>query len=163
MAPLKDRQAFKDTVDRAGKRGHEGNEPTDPPWPRAPAVPFEVTEPNTDKTERKLTGGFRAGVAHISDWASGASKRIAFLWAVVGFLFTVVGALMAWWSTHQGFVKATSLTPIVEQLNAINKSIDSNQRNNETSFAGISKDIEWLKREQHVADTQPLKPEKTHR
>lgn len=94
----------------------------------------------------------------------GATKE-AFL-GVWGVLAVIFGAAAAGWTAHVFFaeplIAATvkkQLEPIAADISTMKNIQETNQRAVETSLAAIGTDLVWLKHEQGIASTQPIKPE----
>lgn len=133
---------------------HPAREPSDPPfWPTRPIQgrpgdgnPHREPPPNP---------------------LEATQKSMAAVWGIIAVIF---GAAAAGWTAHTFFTKPLiasavkeELKPLGDKLEELRKLEELNQRANEASFAGIKTDIAWLKREQKVDETQPIKSEKPHR
>ncbi len=77
-----------------------------------------------------------------------------------GVLVVIFSAASAGWAARAFYDKQILTTAINDALRPVVKSQEDNQRDIETTFAGVQKDIEWLKREQKVAGEQPIVQEK---
>jgi hypothetical protein len=151
---------------RAARRNHPGQEDSDPPV--QPPRPAPTASPYPPITEDYRPG---AGARHLDlpPQRNIEATKNAFL-GVWGILAVIFGAAAAGWTVHVFFAQPLiaasvkeELKPVRDELEKMKIAQEANQRSNETSFASLGKDIEWLKRGQVEINTQPLKPEKKPR
>jgi hypothetical protein len=147
---------------RASRRFHPGAEDSDPPTPRRVQTATDWPPPSV--VDLRPGAGNPSGRPPSIE---ATSKAFLGVWGVLAVIF---GSAGAGWTAHAFFAKplitATikdEMKPVLGKLDDLQKTQDLNQRANEKSFASISTDIDWLKRDLKIQDTQPIKSEKPHR
>lgn len=149
--PIDDRWKMKRAIEESAPGAHRGNpqrEPSDPPVSGGYPPKVKTLPPSS-------SGGHRLESVH---------KSLSVHWGIAAVIAT---AVTAGWTAHAFLAKPLiaeavreELKPMRDELAELKRVGDVNQRSNEASFAGIKTDIDWLKREKKVDETQPIKPER---
>lgn len=155
MAPIDDRRRFRDDIAKAIRQSHPGSEPSIPPEPFATPIQGRPGDGNPH-IEPPRHGHIEA-----------TQKVFVGVWGVIAIMF---GCASAGWTVHSFIARPLiaetvkeELRPVMMQLVELKNAQEINQRATEKTLAGVQTDIAWLKREQKVSDSQPIKPEKHNR